>query len=77
MKKKYYAVYKCPLCGTLMATPKAIELEYDDLPKLLGKIVRNQQFAGHPVLHEAPMHLPHKCADGNAGLAQFAGFIKA
>lgn len=72
---KYLAVYKCPLCGTLMKTTNdPIEIPYDELPKLLGRYVRNQQFAGNPYLYEAPEYLPCKCKDGSAGLAIFAGF---
>lgn len=72
---KYYAIYKCPLCGTLLKTTEnTIEIPYDELPKLLGKYIRTQQFAGNPYLYEAPSHIPCKCKDGSAGLAAFAGF---
>lgn len=74
---KYYATYKCPLCGTLIYYGEPSEVPYDKLPELLGKVINNQRFQGHPILHQAPMHIPHKCKDGSAGLAQFAGFRKA
>ena len=73
---KYSAIYKCPLCGQLIRYGQPHEVPYDELPRLLGKVVQNQLFAGNPVLHEAPMHIPHKCQDGSAGLACFAGFLK-
>ena len=71
---KYYAAYKCPLCGALLQYGDAQSIPYDALPDLLGKVVRNQQFAGNPYLHKDPMQVPHKCPDGSAGLAYFAGF---
>lgn len=71
---KYYPTYKCLLCGTILHVGEPKEIPYDQLPELLGKIVRNQQFAGNPYLYQAPMHVPCKCKDGSAGLAVFAGF---
>lgn len=73
---KYHAVYKCPICGKLSTVGDSVEIMYDDLPKILGKIVRNQAFAGNPYLHEVPMYVVCKCEDGNAGLAQFSGFMQ-
>lgn len=73
---RYFAVYKCPLCGKLSRLADSVEISYDELPALLGKVIHNQSFAGNPYLYKAPMHVPCKCADGNAGLAQFAGFVK-
>lgn len=72
---KYCAVYKCPLCGNILKCGESIEIPYDELPNLLGLVIRNQKFAGNPYLYQAPMHIPHKCRDGSAGLAQFAGFV--
>lgn len=71
---KYYVTYKCPLCGTLLCYGEPEEIPYDKLPELLAKVIRNQQFAGNPYLYQAPMHIPHRCKDGSAGLATFAGF---
>ena len=73
---KYWAVYKCPLCGKLSRLSDSVEIPYDELPNILGKVVQNQLFVGNPYLHKAPMQIPCKCADGNAGLAQFAGFVQ-
>lgn len=70
-------VYKCPLCGRLLTNGEPKDIPYDQLPNALAEFVKNQQFAGHPILYVAPMHIPCKCPDGNAGLATFAGFIKA
>lgn len=74
---KYRAVYKCQLCEDMFCTGEPREIPYNELPRLLGAVVRNQQFVGNPYLHQAPMHIPHKCRDGSAGLAQFAGFVVA
>lgn len=73
---KYFPVYKCELCGALLRYGNATEIPYKDLPKVLGDVVANQQFAGNPYLYKAPMHIPHRCPDGNGGLAYFAGFRK-
>lgn len=73
---KYFAVYKCPLCGKLSRIADSVEIPYNQLPDLLGKVIRNQTFAGNPYLYQAPMYVVCKCADGNAGLAQFAGFVQ-
>ena len=73
---KYSAIYKCSLCGQLIKYGQPHDVPYADLPKLLGKVVKNQRFAGNPYLHEAPMNIPHKCTDGSGGMAYFAGFMK-
>lgn len=73
---KYWAVYKCPLCGKLSRLGDSVELPYDKLPEILASVIKNQQFLGHPLLYRAPLHIPCKCDNGNAGLAQFAGFMQ-
>ena len=73
---KYVPVYRCPLCNKLSQLGNEFDIEYDQLPELLGKCVRNQQFVGNPVLHKVPMQIVCKCGNGNAGLAQFAGFAR-
>lgn len=73
---KYWAIYKCPLCGKLSRLSDSVEIPYDELPKILGKVIQNQSFINNPYLYQAPMHIPCKCNDGNAGLAYFAGFMK-
>lgn len=73
---RYYAVYICPLCGKRLRLPNSAEIPYDKLPEMLGNVIQNQQFAGNAYLHKAPMQIPCKCGDGNAGLAQFAGFVQ-
>lgn len=74
---KYRVAYKCQLCGTIICAGEPREIPYNEFPRLLGTVIKNQQFAGNPYLHQAPMHIPHQCGDGSAGLAQFAGFIVA
>ncbi len=73
---KYWAVYKCSLCGQLLKLKESAEIPYSELPILLGKVIRNQQFAGNPYLHKVPMHIVCQCKNGNAGLAYFAGFVE-
>lgn len=73
---KYYAVYKCPLCGQLFRiTNGTVECEENDLPVLMAKIVQNHElFFGNQYLYKCPIYMPHKCNDGNGGLGQLAGF---
>ncbi len=51
---KYFPVYKCALCGTLLRYGNATEIPYEELPKVLGDVIANQQFAGNPYLYQAP-----------------------
>lgn len=79
MRLKYIAVYKCRICNAWIQAGYPFEANYNDLPSLLGKVIQNQMFAGNPVLHQAPMYVPHQCKDtdaGSAGLAEFCGFMK-
>ena len=72
---KYQPVYKCPLCGRLLSRSKPQEVPTEMLPALLGKVIQHQQLAANPFTrNNVPMHIPCKCPDGSAGLAQFAGF---
>lgn len=73
---RYSAVYKCPLCGTLFRYGEPREIPYDKLPELCAMVVKNQMMLGNPYLYQAPMHVPHKCSNGNCGMAAFAGFYK-
>lgn len=73
---KYWAVYKCPLCGKLSRLGDSVELPYNKLSEILASVIKNQQFIGHPLLYRAPLYIPCKCDNGNAGLAQFAGFMQ-
>ena len=75
--ERYYAVYKCQLCGAALAYGEPHEVPYDKLPELCGKVVQNQTFINNPALYKAPMQIPHKCAEGSCGMAYFAGFKRA
>lgn len=70
------AVYTCRLCGTRIMYGNAVDILYDELPSVIGKFVNNQLFVGNPYIHQVPMHLPHMCKDGNAGLAQLSGLVQ-
>lgn len=74
---KYYAIYKCPLCNKIFRISEtAAEIDEDEIPDLLTKVILNQQFFGNPHLYQAPLYLPHLCGNGDGGLAQLAGFKK-
>lgn len=73
---KYHATYKCALCDTLILYGESKEIPYNKLPELLGMFESNQRFSGNPYLNTAPARIPHKCKDGSAGMAYFAGFRK-
>lgn len=72
---KYMPLYKCQLCGAKIATGSPTEVPQDKLPTLLAHVVVQQQYLGTDMC-PAPMHIPHKCPDGSAGLASFVGFGK-
>ena len=72
----YHAVYKCQLCGRLLLYGKAQDVPYEQLPELCREVVFNQMFMSNPDLYQAPMQIPHRCSDGNCGMAYFAGFRK-
>lgn len=72
----YNVVYKCQLCGGLLLYGKAQDVPYEQLPELCRKVVFNQMFMSNPDLYRAPMQIPHRCSDGNCGMAYFAGFRK-
>ena len=72
---KYFAMYKCQMCGAVIKYGESADLPPEAIHQLLGKVVQqNQLFAGNPALHQAQMYLPHRCKDGSGGLAVFAGF---
>lgn len=72
---KYIALYKCQMCGQQIQYGGEAEVPYDKLPELLAAVIKQQRFIGS-VFYQAPMHIPHKCADGSGGLACFVGFKK-
>ena len=74
---KYYAIYKCPMCYKefRIIDKPPVKLEENDIPQLLARIVKNQQFLGS-ALYQAPIYVPHKCGNGDGGLAQLIGFRK-
>ncbi len=72
---KYIAMYKCPMCGTVLQYGQSAEIPYDKIPELLAAVVKQQKFIG-TIHYQAPMHIPHQCPDGSGGLACFAGFKK-
>lgn len=71
---KYFAAYKCQLCGATLKYKESTQIPYDTLPELCAQVVKQQQFIGNPYLYTAPMQIPHKCKDGSCGMAYFAGF---
>ena len=72
---KYFAIYKCPMCNReLKTTENPIDMDHNDIPEMLAKIMQNQKFFGNPYLYEAPLYIPHKCKNGDGGLARLIGF---
>ncbi len=69
------SVYKCQLCGQLLRYGNTAEMEHEKMPEVVGKFIsRYQTFAGS-ALSPAPMYIPHKCGNGNCGMAIFAGLM--
>lgn len=74
---KYYAVYKCLMCSCIFrVSDSAVEIDENNIPELLARVVKSQQFIGNQYLYNAPMYLPHHCKNGDGGLAHFIGFKK-
>lgn len=72
---EYKTVYKCQLCGTVLHGGDPINTDQEGALDLVKSVVANNDlFAGNPFFHQAPMYVAHRCPDGGAGLAQFAGF---
>ena len=61
---KYYVTYKCPLCGTLIKYGKPKEIKQGELVERATKEI-------HAF---GPAYIPHKCSNGNVGIALYAGF---
>ena len=72
---KYAARYRCQMCGQLIHYGNPAEVPYEKIPELLAQVIKQQQFLGTP-LYQAPMHIPHRCADGSGCLAYFVGLKK-
>lgn len=70
---KYLAIYKCQLCGETIRYGEAHEVEYNKLPELCARVVKNQMLVGNQCLYQAPMQILHKCKDSNCGMAYFSG----
>ncbi|MPN29518.1 hypothetical protein SDC9_176971 [bioreactor metagenome] len=73
---KYIAVYKCQLCDALVQYGEPQEISYELLPEICAKVIHNQLFAGNPYLYKVQMQIPHKCKNGDYGMAYFAGFMR-
>ena len=64
---KYYTTYKCPLCGTLIKYGKPKEIKPDELiERAMNDIPAN-----------GPVIMPHKCSNGNVGVALYCGLTVA
>lgn len=70
---KYEVRYRCQMCGKEIRQGNPTEVPYEQIPKLLARVVTNQQFIG-TALYQAPQYIPHQCPDGSGGLAAFIGF---
>lgn len=79
---KYYATYKCPLCGKqIRLKSDTISSQEQMLPvlELLSKLdveFRKGNTLKIASVSEFQLHIPHRCEDGNVGFAMFAGFTK-
>lgn len=71
---KYVGVYKCELCEEFEIGEGYVEADQEFAMKMTGDVIRKQIFSGNPYLNQVPLHTIHRCKDGSAGLAIFAGF---
>lgn len=77
---KYYATYKCPLCGKqirlktyLLSTQEQMVSALDLLSKVDVEFRKGNTLKIASVT-SFQLHIPHRCEDGNLGFAVFAGF---
>ena len=72
---KYFATYKCQMCGAVIKYGESADLEPQKIHQLVDRVVKmNQYFAENQSPQQAQMYLPHRCKDGSGGLALFVGF---
>ena len=75
-KGNYFAIYRCQMCGKEFRTSEnPMQMEHNDIPALLASVLKHQQFIGTP-MYQASLYLPHKCENGDGGVAQLIGFRK-
>jgi DNA-directed RNA polymerase subunit RPC12/RpoP len=74
---KYIAVYKCLMCNTILHYGEPHEATQEDLEVTCGQVIHNQLFAGNPYLHKVQIQIPHKCKNGDCGIAYFSGFTQS
>ena len=74
---KFFAAYKCQLCGKVVMYGDPAELpDGDTAYRLVQEFIGVQKQQGNPFVKKPPMYVPHKCKDGSSGIAIFSGFAK-
>lgn len=77
MGGKYFAAYKCQLCGKVVMYGEPAELPDDNAAhQLVQQFIGIQKNQSNPFVKKPPMYVPHRCKDGSAGIAMFSGFAK-
>ena len=73
---KYYAKYRCLLCGKVFPVGQCAEVPDNKLQALLESAIKYRPYASNPAFRELspPEHAVHNCNSQSIGLGVFAGF---
>lgn len=66
---KYFTVFKCSLCGATIKYGSSYEMREQDIMAIMRRLNEASAQSFRP-------NIPHKCKDGNIGVAYYAGHIK-
>jgi hypothetical protein len=62
------------MCNSVLHYEESHEATQEELYDVCRQVIQNQLFAGNPYLHKVQMQIPHKCKNGDCGIAHFTGF---
>lgn len=74
---KYYAKYRCLLCGAVFTMGNPAEIPTEKLQALLQRAIEYRPFSeSNPAFRDMspPQYATHHCGGLRIGLAEFSGF---
>lgn len=73
---KVFAAYKCSLCNKIIRHGETEYVSKEKLLKLCSGFFKKRIFKDESVILKSPLTIVHKCSNGSAGVAYFAGYVK-
>lgn len=73
---KVFAAYKCSLCGKIIRHGETRYIGKESLSKLCSDSLKKRMFRSESTVLKSPLTIVHKCSNGSAGVAYFAGYVK-